>query len=579
MLRDNVDMRPPAVCLLAVLALPAIGADWMRVTSAPSASGRIEILTDAGEKAGRQILSRLEDIRRIFRQANTADSPLELRVFVFASEREFHGYRDGPATGGFYQSASERDYIALPVNAGIGRVAVHEYVHLVLNHSTVPLPNWFEEGTAEFYSTLTLDGDRLWVGRPIESHLSALAAERWLTADQLAGVTHASPFYNERSLAGMFYAQSWALVHMLNLAPAYRDGMPRFVLLLSQGREPRQAFGEAFAVPMDKALADLPRYLRDLRAGSVAAPPEESPARVRAERIGALEATLVRADLALHVGHLDLAGSLFNAAAKASLRSPQAAAGLGALAMAENHKDEARRHLERAVALGSRDAATFFELAMLERDTGAPAARVSALLEETVAIDANFAEAHFLLGVRATDQGDYAAAIEHLREAVRILPRQSYFWHALGYAQAKLDRTQDALESARRAMATSATSEQESMAGALLQKLRGDASAAASVPGAKRPPVTTPSAWEGTKGDARIEGTLVNVDCLGSAARLRIAGSDGRTIALDVLDPRQVELANAPGVSYQFSCGPQSLPAIVEYRSAGGQVTRIEFRR
>src|SRR5262249_47575279 len=144
-----------------------------------------------------------------------------------------------------------------------------------------------------------------------------------------------------------------------------------------------------------------------------------------------------------------LARTLFGQAARNRPDSPAAAAGLGALALAEGRKEDARRSLERAIALGSRDAGTYFELASLERETGAPRKRVDELLRRTIALNRNFAEAHFLLGVRATDDGEYAAAIEHLREAVRILPRQSYFWHALGYAQAKLGRREEAVESAR----------------------------------------------------------------------------------------------------------------------------------
>src|SRR5437660_8424575 len=114
------------------------------------------------------------------------------------------------------------------------------------------------------------------VGQPIESHLAALASGKWLAAGELAGATHASPFYNERARAGMFYAQSWALVHMLNLSPAYRGGMPEFALLLSKGKTPEQAFAQSFGKPMDQALADLAGYVRSMLPGTVAAPPEEA---------------------------------------------------------------------------------------------------------------------------------------------------------------------------------------------------------------------------------------------------------------------------------------------------------------
>jgi tetratricopeptide (TPR) repeat protein len=552
--------------LIALLALPAAGAEWTRVSSP-----QIEVLTDAGERTGRQVLARFDQIRRIFRQANAPDSPLALRVFVFASEKDFRSYREGAATEGFYQSAPERDYIALDAGSGVGRAVVHEYVHLILSHSSSPLPKWFEEGTAEFYSTIEIERDRMSVGQPIESHLTALARERWLTAKELAGVTHASPLYDERSLAGMFYAQSWALVHMLNLSAGYRGGMPQFALLLSEGRAPLQAFAQSFGNPLEGALAALPGYLRTMRPTTVAAPPEETAPQPGVHRLTQLEALLARADLALQVRRNALARTLFEQAARERPDSAAAAAGLGSLALAEGRKEDARQSLERAIALGDRDAGTWFELAMLERETGAPWSRVDTLLRRTIALNPNFAEAHFLLGAHATDAGDYATAIGHLEEALRVLPRQSYFWHALGYAQAKLGMRQEAAESARRALASATTEEHERMAETLLRQLAESSPA----PVESRPGVKTPAAWQGPKGDTRVEGELTQVDCLASSAQLHIAAET--IIVLKVRNPGEVELVNAPGTSYQFSCGPQELHVAVEYQAESKEVTRIEF--
>jgi tetratricopeptide (TPR) repeat protein len=310
-----------------------------------------------------------------------------------------------------------------------------------------------------------------------------------------------------------------------------------------------------------------------MRPTTVAAPPEETAPQPGIQRLTQLEALLARADLALQVRRNALARALFEQAARERPDSAAAAAGLGSLALAEGRKEDARQSLERAIALGDRDAGTYLELAMLERETGAPGARVDALLKRTVALNPNFAEAHFLLGTRATDDGDYATAIGHLREALRVLPRQSYFWHALGYAQAKLGMRQEAAESARRALASAATEEHERMAEALLRQ-SGEPAAA---PVESRPAVSTPASWKRLKGDSRVEGVLTQVDCLASSAQLHIAA--GTIIVLEVRNPGEVELVNAPETSYQFSCGPQELRMAVEYQAATAEITRIEFLR
>jgi Tfp pilus assembly protein PilF len=465
-------MRVSAAIALALLAVPAPAAGWLRLR----ASG-IELLTDAGEPAARAALDRFGDIRRVLAEPDEGPDAglLSLRVFLFRSNKEFRAYADGAATAGFYQSGPERDYIVLPVGAELSRALAHEYIHLVLHHGAfgegTPLPQWFEEGTAELYSNLSIRHGRVTVGAPIREHEVTLQEEKWLTADQLASVTKTSPYYNERGRAGVFYAESWALVHMINLAPDWRKGMPRFAALLAEGRDSREAFQQAFGRSMDQALKALPGDLRELRAVRVEAPPEESHTAIASEPMSDLDAALARADLALQVRHLDLARSLFEQIRQAHPDSPQAQAGLGSLALARDDRDEARRLFEKAIAMGSRDADTYFQLAMLERDAGTAPGRVHDLLERTLALDPRHAEALFLLGLAESEAGNYAAAAKHLREAARVQPGQSSFWNALAYAQSKLGQTGAARTSALRAVRTADTPEQERMGQALLDAL------------------------------------------------------------------------------------------------------------
>ena len=62
----------------------------------------------------------------------------------------------------------------------------------------------------------------------------------------LTAVDHLSPYYNERGKTGIFYAQSWALIHMLNFAPEYRAGVANFVEMILGGEDAVNAFRQAF---------------------------------------------------------------------------------------------------------------------------------------------------------------------------------------------------------------------------------------------------------------------------------------------------------------------------------------------
>ncbi|HYV63835.1 MAG TPA: hypothetical protein VE958_14220, partial [Bryobacteraceae bacterium] len=119
-----------AVLLLAAVGSISQAADWTRI-----ASGRIEVLTDAGASVGKETLARLERIRAVFREAGPDEPSLPLRVFVFASRAEFSTYHEGALVEGFYQSGPERDYIVLQAGAAAGRAVYHEYVHRVLGRA------------------------------------------------------------------------------------------------------------------------------------------------------------------------------------------------------------------------------------------------------------------------------------------------------------------------------------------------------------------------------------------------------------------------------------------------------------
>jgi tetratricopeptide (TPR) repeat protein len=103
-------------------------------------------------------------------------------------------------------------------------------------------------------------------------------------------------------------------------------------------------------------------------------------------------------------------------------------------------------------------------LALLENDHAA--------LEKAAQLNPNLAEAHVLLGVRATDAGDLDSALEHLEQATRLLPRKSYAWYSLGYAQVKANQREAAARSLEAALRSATTAEQTGMARTLLESLR-----------------------------------------------------------------------------------------------------------
>ncbi len=562
-------------------AAPAVQAEWLRVSSP-----NFELFTDAGEKAGREVVGRLEQIRQVFRDigGHWKTSPLPVRAYLFASGQEYQRYRPTPTSRGFFHGGLERNLIVMQaLGAATARVAFHEYVHLVLNHTAAALPRWLEEGTAEFYSTARVAGRKVILGDPIDNHLRILSLRPWLSARELAAVTTESPIYTQPDRIGVFYAQSWALVHMLHFSVGLPERLPRYARLLSEGASAEESFREAFSRPLDSLLEDLKQYVAAGRWRRLEVdwePPGETA--IEIEPLTPSETRLAIVDLQMQLGLWDASEEELRKTVRRAGDSAQVETARGMLAMARRDFQKARAHFRAAIAAGSRQASTYYEYAMLLRETGGERQDIFRNLETAVHLNPTHADAWFLLGLLASNEGRHEDALEPLRRAAALRPRRSDFWHALALACRKTGRREEALLSARRALQAARTKQEVEMAEAALQ-LTGKREPGIELPG--RPEVTTPSSWFRPQGDTRIEGALYRIDCLGASARIyiRTAGGD---VALLVRDPATVELRNAPSATYEFACGrPPERNVAVEYTAAAdpatgtaGVVSSIEFR-
>lgn len=559
-------MRGMTLCLL--LGVSALASEWIKVSTA-----RFDVYTNAGERAALDLVSGFNRVHGSFGVAGRG-TPVPFRAVVFRSEREYRPYRPGDTAGAFYQGGPDRDYIVMYAGAQSRRALLHEYIHVLLSHSTRRLPQWVEEGMAEFYSTAEVTGGKLRLGGAIPAHISKLRSGKWLPPETLAAIDSSSEHYRNKDRAQLFYAQSWALIHMLSLSPGWRQGMPGFIEEVASGRPQAAAFREAFGREFRDAWETLEGYVRAQRFPVVELPADaDEYAAPSATPVAPLEAALVLAELFLRVGRREEAVRAYEEIARRHPSSPEAAAGLGALALAGRRYEEARRHLARAIDLGSREAATFFEYAMLLRETKADPEVVDAQLRRTIELSPVHAEAHFLLGVRLTEDRP-SEAIGHLLQATQLLPRQPGFWHALAMAHRRLGQDEAGQIAARRSLDAAVTSEDKEMAEAAV-RLFEDRGRPASR--RRRPAVTAPDSWKNRAGTQRAEGTLSRVECLGRQARFHIKTADS-TLALFVENPGEVLLGNSTSVTFEFSCGVQKpRPVAVEYDD-DGNLTSIEFR-
>ena len=185
-------------------------------------SKNFTLVGNASEKDIRLVANRLEQFRDVFTRLFAGakfDTPVPTTVIVFKSMSAYKPFNLGN-NAGYFQKGEDVNYISLTSDATQNPFSViyHEYVHQLVDNTSGNVPTWFNEGLAEYYSTFAIEEDRkVHLGELIPYHLETLREEKLLPLRMLFAVDQYSPYYNESGKRGVFYAESWALVHYLIL--------------------------------------------------------------------------------------------------------------------------------------------------------------------------------------------------------------------------------------------------------------------------------------------------------------------------------------------------------------------------
>ncbi|MGB2716496.1 MAG: tetratricopeptide repeat protein [Vicinamibacterales bacterium] len=245
-------------------ALPC-SAEWRRIDTP-----NFTVVGDVGARTLRDVAMKFEGFRetlsRVLTERATATAVPTI-VLVFPSDRAFTPfktlYQGKPsAISGLFVGRRDANYIAVVAGGGPDnmRVVFHEYAHLVVSNLWRNAPVWVNEGLAEFYSSyeITANDRQASIGRPVFEHVQELNGTRLLKLSDLLTVDHDSPLYNERNRRSVFYAQSWALIHLIVLGKTRRTTqLFTYLDSVTQGVAPTEAWQKAFGP------ADMERELKD----------------------------------------------------------------------------------------------------------------------------------------------------------------------------------------------------------------------------------------------------------------------------------------------------------------------------
>jgi tetratricopeptide (TPR) repeat protein len=439
--------------LLALLAAPAAALPRPEVPWIELHSPHFTLFSDAGERTARKIALDLERLRSALSQLNPGlelASPVPTWIYLFKDTASFAPYRllyqGRPQSGeGYFVVHPYGNHVA--VNADprrdVRRLIYHEYLHEVLANNYPDLPLWLNEGLAEYYSTFEMAGGEAKLGAPILGHVAWLLQHALIPLPQLVEVDTSSRDYNEGDRRGVFYAESWALVHYLLAKPERRARTAEYLHGLAAGRHGPDAF--------ERAFGDLATLERDLRAYTRIAVFDTQRAPVAQDGSLRLEVSpLPLPDALYRLGDLLLQnGDAAHAAAEEHFRAALAAApghgparaGLGRIAQDAGRLAEARAAYEQAAREAPDDFFLhyLYGLSLLEPAPDPPSLpRAKAALRRAVELRPGFAEGWGRLAQALTYETPLPAdAAQVFETAFRLMPwRQDFAFNlAVFYAR------------------------------------------------------------------------------------------------------------------------------------------------
>src|ERR1022692_2180980 len=277
----------PATLLGILLCASAPAAEpspWLEIRST-----HFTVITDAGEKKGKEVALRFEQMRAVFAtllMKERLNEPLPLTILAFKNDKNY--YQSAPlrqgqpiTVPGFFLPGEDQNFIVLNLfEPEPWRAVAHDFAHLLLNYNYPPVQGWFDEGLAEYFSSIRLDDKKVEIGgdpelqslftqdllenekevrNPPKSLTELLSGQVWLALPDLLTMKHDTSTYAEGTHHTLFYAQSWMTMHYLLHEKKLPEAGTYFDLVDNQHLRVEEAVQKAYGVTpaqFDQAVKD-----------------------------------------------------------------------------------------------------------------------------------------------------------------------------------------------------------------------------------------------------------------------------------------------------------------------------------
>jgi Flp pilus assembly protein TadD len=593
-----------ALCISAQAGEP----QWIRLSSS-----HFTVLTDAGEAKGREAAYHFELMRSLFSQLlmrTKINLPQPLEIIVL---REYAQVVPPATTApAFFMPEEDRTYILCDAASDDSwRAVSRQFAHLLLDYNYPPTQPWFDEGFAEYFSSIRLD-KQVQMGSDPEALADLLKNSTWIPVAELFR-TVPDPS-QEGTRHTLFHAESWMVMHYLLNQNKLEETGTYFGLVQNEKMGVEQAIQQAYAMAPAQFEQAVKEYFHSLANPIHWLPLPLAPGDVgtSAQQVYDTEARALLAEVMVRVpahrdqGVLEL---------QSIINQPKLDNAIAHRALAWDHMqrkefDQATAELSKALELDAADPWTHYYLALVKYHAaqagGQPFKGLSNMMQDLrIVLDwyPEFAEAYNMLGMARVEGGGINSAMEAMRAARLLSPRnQQYALNmALIYlAGKKWDAATELLERLKSSPNPQiAQAAEKNLADLPTLKKYGMLPQQAVAPSEQAPPAkaTPPSppkpsvpVQEAEEQSARpaepqpdrrkvqfVKGKLVNVDCAQAPAAVVTVIAGGKTMKLRTDDYKALLLIGED----TFSCAWTNRPVAVNYKAGGkadGDLVSLELQ-
>jgi len=282
---------PLSIGLLVLMVWPPVAAasepsPWLEIHST-----HFTVITDAGEKKGREVALRFEQMRAVFGLLLNKDRLQDSRpltILAFKNDKAYYQlaplHQGQPIdVPGFFLPGDDQDFVGLNLfEDEPWRAAAHDLAISLMNYNYPPAQGWFDEGLAEYFSSIRVDNKQVEIGgdpelqpsvtedllgnqrdaHPPKSLIELLGAQVWLSLPDLFTLKHDTSARNEGSHSVLYYAQSWIVMHYLLHEKKLPETGTYFDLALNQHIPVEDAITRAYGMSSVELEKEIKKYFQ-----------------------------------------------------------------------------------------------------------------------------------------------------------------------------------------------------------------------------------------------------------------------------------------------------------------------------